>query len=375
MKIGITGSNGFVGYHLTQFLKLNDKNRIVNFHREWFHASDLLDAFVRDCDVIVHLAGINRHESDEELYRLNVEMGQKLADSLARTGSSAHVIMSSSTQEERENPYGNSKKAARETLAHWASESNGQFTGLLIPNVFGPFGKPNYNSVVATFCHKIANGENPEIHVDGEIGLIYVLDLVKQISEIIDSPEKLERESGVATQLIPFTKKVKVSELLVQLKSIKEQYMDNYSFPSLVEEFDKALFNTFRCYVPTDFYPAKFVQHKDNRGAFVELARTDTPGQTSYSTTVPGITRGNHYHTRKAERFAVIKGKALIQLRKIGTDEVINYELDGNEPAFVDMPIWTTHNIKNIGDEELLTVFWINEPFDANDPDTYFETV
>lgn len=375
MKIGITGSNGFVGYHLTQFFKLNDKNRIVNFHREWFHASDLLDAFVRDCDVIVHLAGINRHESDEELYRLNVEMGQKLADSLARTGSSAHVIMSSSTQEERENPYGNSKKAARETLAHWASESNGQFTGLLIPNVFGPFGKPNYNSVVATFCHKIANGENPEIHVDGEIGLIYVLDLVKQISEIIDSPEKLERESGVATQLIPFTKKIKVSELLAQLKSIKEQYMDNYSFPSLVEEFDKALFNTFRCYVPTDFYPAKFVQHKDNRGAFVELARTDTPGQTSYSTTVPGITRGNHYHTRKAERFAVIKGKALIQLRKIGTDEVINYELDGNEPAFVDMPIWTTHNIKNIGDEELLTVFWINEPFDANDPDTYFETV
>ncbi len=375
MKIGITGSNGFVGYHLTQFLKLNDKNRIVNFHREWFHASDLLDAFVRDCDVIVHLAGINRHESDEELYRLNVEMGQKLADSLARTGSSAHVIMSSSTQEERENPYGNSKKAARETLAHWASESNGQFTGLLIPNVFGPFGKPNYNSVVATFCHKIANGENPEIHVDGEIGLIYVLDLVKQISEIIDSPEKLERESGVATQLISFTKKIKVSELLAQLKSIKEQYMDNYSFPSLVEEFDKALFNTFRCYVPTDFYPAKFVQHKDNRGAFVELARTDTPGQTSYSTTVPGITRGNHYHTRKAERFAVIKGKALIQLRKIGTDEVINYELDGNEPAFVDMPIWTTHNIKNIGDEELLTVFWINEPFDANDPDTYFETV
>lgn len=375
MKIGITGSNGFVGYHLTQFLKLNDKNRIVNFHREWFHASDLLDAFVRDCDVIVHLAGINRHESDEELYRLNVEMGQKLADSLARTGSSAHVIMSSSTQEERENPYGNSKKAARETLAHWASKSNGQFTGLLIPNVFGPFGKPNYNSVVATFCHKIANGENPEIHVDGEIGLIYVLDLVKQISEIIDSPEKLERETGVATQLIPFTKKVKVSELLVQLKSIKEQYMDNYSFPSLVEEFDKALFNTFRCYVPSDFYPAKFVKHKDNRGAFVELARTDTPGQTSYSTTVPGITRGNHYHTRKAERFAVIKGKALIQLRKIGTDEVINYELDGNEPAFVDMPIWTTHNIKNIGDEELLTVFWINEPFDANDPDTYFETV
>ncbi|GAB5558167.1 MAG: NAD-dependent epimerase/dehydratase family protein [Schleiferiaceae bacterium] len=375
MKIGITGSNGFVGYHLTQFLKLEEKNRVVNFKREWFHASDLLDAFVLECDVIVHLAGINRHESEEELYRLNVEMGQQLADSLARTDSSAHVIMSSSTQEERDNPYGNSKKVAREALSHWAKDSKGQFTGLLIPNVFGPFGKPNYNSVVATFCHKIANGESPEIHVDGEIGLIYVLDLVQQISNIIESPEQLERESGVATHLIPFSKKTKVSELLIQLNDIKEQYMDKFSFPSLVDEFDKALFNTFRCYVPSDFYPAKFVQHTDNRGAFVELARTDTPGQTSFSTTVPGITRGNHYHTRKAERFAVIKGKALIQLRKIGTDEVINYELDGNEPSFVDMPIWTTHNIKNVGEEELVTVFWINEPFDANDPDTYFEEV
>ena len=348
---------------------------MVNFKRDWFHDPSLLDAFVAECDVIVHLAGINRHESEEELYRLNVEMGRKLADSLARTDSSAHVIMSSSTQEDRGNPYGNSKKVARETLAQWSRESKGQFTGLLIPNVFGPFGKPNYNSVVATFCHKIANGEKPEIHVDGEIGLIYVLDLVQQISNIIESPEKLERESGVATHPIPFTKKIKVSELLAQLNGIKEQYMDKFSFPSLVDDFDKALFNTFRCYVPSDFFPAKFVQHTDTRGAFVELARTDTPGQTSFSTTVPGITRGNHYHTRKAERFAVIKGKALIQLRKIGTDEVINYQLNGDEPSFVDMPIWTTHNIKNVGDEELLTVFWINEPFDANDPDTYFEVV
>jgi len=375
MTIGITGSNGFVGYHLTQFLKLEDKNRVVNFKRDWFHDSDLLDAFVAECDVIVHLAGINRHESEEELYRLNVEMGQKLADSLARTGASAHVIMSSSTQEDRDNPYGKSKKIARETLAQWAKESKSQFTGLLIPNVFGPFGKPNYNSVVATFCHKIANGEKPEIHVDGEIKLIYVLDLVSQIQSLIEKPNSIPREGGVATYLIPHSKEIKVSTLLDQLTRIKSQYMDQLSFPSLENEFDKALFNTFRCYVPKGFYPKKFTQHTDNRGAFVELARTYTSGQTSFSTTVPGITRGNHYHTRKAERFAVIKGKALIQLRKIGTDEVIDYELDGNEPAFVDMPIWTTHNIKNIGKEELLTVFWINEPFNPKDSDTYFEEV
>ena len=151
--------------------------------------------------------------------------------------------------------------------------------------------------------------------------------------------------------------------------------MENGIFPNLEDPFEKALFNTFRCYVPESHYPVKYTKHTDNRGSFVEIARTQTSGQFSYSTTVPGITRGNHFHTRKAERFAVISGKALIQLRKIGTDEVIDYYLDGNEPAYVDMPIWYTHNIKNIGDEELITLFWINEPYNPEDADTYFEDV
>ena len=123
------------------------------------------------------------------------------------------------------------------------------------------------------------------------------------------------------------------------------------------------------------YFPRKFIKHSDNRGTFVEISRQGRPGQTSFSTTLPGITRGNHFHTRKIERFSVIKGKALIQLRRIGTDDVLDFYLDGNEPAYVDMPIWYTHNIKNIGEEELLTVFWINEPFDPKDPDTYFEVV
>ena len=151
--------------------------------------------------------------------------------------------------------------------------------------------------------------------------------------------------------------------------------MEKGIFPSLEEPFKKALFNTFRCYVPIEHYPVKYTKHTDNRGSFVEIARTETSGQFSFSTTVPDITRGNHFHTRKAERFAVISGKALIQLRKIGTDEVIDYYLDGKEPAYVDMPIWYTHNIKNIGTEELITLFWINEPYNQEDADTYFENV
>jgi len=143
----------------------------------------------------------------------------------------------------------------------------------------------------------------------------------------------------------------------------------------LEDSFEKALFNTYRCYIPEDLYPMKLTKHTDDRGSFVEVVRAQTSGQYSYSTTKQGITRGNHYHTRKAERFIVISGKATIQLRKTGTDEVIEYHLDGNEPSFVDMPIWYTHNITNTGDQELLTLFWINEPYYQSDPDTFFENV
>ena len=169
---------------------------------------------------------------------------------------------------------------------------------------------------------------------------------------------------------------MKVSEILTLLNSYKNQYQDQGEIPSLHSTFELNLFNTFRCYMDIqNHFPVKFTQHTDPRGSFVEVIRLEIGGQVSFSTTVPGITRGNHFHTRKIERFAVIKGKALIQLRKIGTDEVLNFYLDGDAPAYVDMPIWYTHNIKNIGDEVLYTNFWINEAYNPEDADTYFENV
>jgi UDP-2-acetamido-2,6-beta-L-arabino-hexul-4-ose reductase len=167
-----------------------------------------------------------------------------------------------------------------------------------------------------------------------------------------------------------------VSEILAQLKYYQQTYFLQGEIPKLDSNFDYQLFNTFRSYINhKDHFPVKFTQHTDPRGAFVEVIRLGIGGQCSFSTTVPGITRGNHYHTRKIERFAVIKGKALIQLRKIGSQEVLDFYLDGQTPAYVDMPIWYTHNIKNIGDEELYTIFWINEAFNPQDSDTYFEEV
>jgi UDP-2-acetamido-2,6-beta-L-arabino-hexul-4-ose reductase len=167
-----------------------------------------------------------------------------------------------------------------------------------------------------------------------------------------------------------------VSDIRSKLLEFKEVYQDKGVIPVLNSTFEYQLFNTYRCYMDIGtYFPRKYTQHTDPRGAFVEIIRLGIGGQVSFSTTVPGITRGNHFHTRKIERFSVIKGKALIQLRRIGTDEVLDFYLDGNEPAYVDMPIWYTHNIKNIGDELLYTNFWINEFYDPEDGDTYFENV
>lgn len=370
-KIGITGQDGFVGKHLYNTLGLNpDLYERIDFNIEYFQNEELMNDFVSKCDAIVHLAAMNRHPDPEVIYNTNIELVNKLIKSLENTNSKTHVLFSSSSQEERANLYGKSKKEGRELLINWAEKSDGKFTGLIIPNVFGPFGRPNYNSFIATFCHKLTHGEVPHIDNDGEVNLIYVGELVK---EIID---QIESETSNCFYEIPFTSTKKVSEVLSLLNDYKSKYFDSGEIPAITNTFEHNLFNTYRSYIDhKTHFPIKFIQHTDPRGAFAEVIRLGIGGQCSFSTTVPGITRGNHYHTKKIERFAVIKGKALIQLRKIGTDEVLDFYLDGAEPAYVDMPIWYTHNIKNIGEEELYTIFWINEAYDPADADTYFEEV
>lgn len=371
LKVGVTGQNGFVGSHLYNTLALYPaKFERLKFDKAFFENDSELDLFVSQCDVIVHLAAMNRHNSQEFIYQTNLDLTQKLVDSLKRTNSKAHILFSSSSQEGNDSLYGKSKREGRELLTNWANNYNGNFTGMIIPNVFGPFGKPNYNSFIATFCHKLTHNEIPLVENDGEVKLIYVGELVNLIIDNI-------REVNTNTQLeIKPTSIYKVSDVLMKLNYFKSTYFDKGEIPVLDSIFDLNLFNTFRSYFDLKIhYPIKFTEHADNRGAFVEIVRLGIGGQCSFSTTHPGITRGNHFHTRKIERFAVIKGKALIQLRKIGTNEIFDYYLDGNEPSYVDMPIWYTHNIKNIGEEDLYTIFWINEPFNPDDADTYFEVV
>ncbi len=371
IKIGITGQEGFVGQHLYHTLGLspNEFER-VDYHIDFFKDQDKLTKFVGECDVIIHLAALNRHSDAEVLYQTNINLVNQLIKALEQTNSKAHLLFSSSSQEERDNLYGKSKKIGRELLNEWALKAGGKFTGLVIPNVFGPFGQPYYNSFIATFSHQLTHNEQPKIEVDGEVKLIYVGDLVQIIIN------EIRNGASNPTFAIPHSDERKVSEILELLETYKKQYLEQGIIPELKDSFERNLFNTFRCYIDIKAHnPVKLTKHTDQRGSFVEIIRLNIGGQVSFSTTVPGVTRGNHYHTRKIERFAVIKGKALIQLRKIGTDEVLDFYLNGDEPAYVDMPIWYTHNITNVGDEDLYTNFWINEFYDPNDADTYLENV
>ena len=406
ITVGITGQSGFMGTHLFNYLTLKkDEIVLVPFKDEYFQDLTKLNSFVRECDAIVHLAAKNRHGDPQVIYDTNIKLVKELIDACEETKSTPHILFSSSTQEERGNPYGKSKHDGRVMLEEWAMRNRAAFTGLIIPNVFGPFGNPYYNSVIATFCHQLTHGEQPKIDVDGELKLIYVGELVEKIyDKIKDKSKKIKVEDERRSQFIgnegekikdkgnkinvmeedvfvesihvDYTSEKKVSEILKLLEGYKENYFEKGIFPNLDDRFELNLFNTFVCYIDHEkFFPFHLKLNSDERGTFVETVKLHSGGQVSFSTTKPGITRGNHFHTRKAERFAVIKGKARIELRRIGTDRVFSFDLDGDQPSFVDMPIWYTHNITNVGTDDVYTIFWINEPFNADDPDTFFEEV
>lgn len=367
IRVGITGQAGFVGTHLYNHIGLQpERYERISFEDRYFDDFQLLRDFVNRCDVIVHLAAMNRHESEQVIYDTNIRLVQILIDAMEAEQVTPHILFSSSTQEERDNLYGKSKKEGREMLEKWAAKNEASFSGLVVPNVYGEFSRPNYNTFIATFAHKLVNGEQPHVMVDSEVKLIHVGSLCQFIISQFD-------EKGVRKVEVPYDFEKKVTDILAIFEKFKELYFEQGFIPELKDRNEVNLFNTFRSYIEPRC--VKLVRHADPRGVFVETIKLGVGGQVSFSTTVPGITRGDHYHTRKIERFTVIKGKARIQLRRIGSDEVFDFFLDGNEPAYVDMPVWYTHNITNIGEEELYTQFWINEWYNPADGDTYFEKV
>lgn len=369
-QVGITGQSGFIGRNLYNFLNLKKDNiKLINFKDEYFADETEIDNFVKQCDVIVHLAALNRHNDENEILKINVNLVKKLIKSTEKTGKFPHIIFSSSTQEDRNNPYGKSKSEGRKLFEEWRKRNNSKFTGLIIPNVFGQWGMPFYNSVISTFSYQLTHNDIPQIQIDNYLNLIYVGNLIDIIFKIIINEESND------SYFVLEDEGYKVTDLLKILNHYKEIYFEKNIIPEFKSRFEVNLFNTFRSYIDESYYPRYISKNTDNRGYLTEIVKEYTGGQTFFSSTEPGITRGNHFHIRKIERFCVIKGKGLIRLREIGEEKIREYEVTGENPSFVDMPVWVTHSITNIGEDELLTLFWTNEIFNPEDSDTYFEEV
>ncbi len=333
--------------------------------RATFASPEQLQQFVSGVDAIAHVAGTNRG-SEQEVQDGNVQPARQLVEACTSAGVRPHILFANSIQHERNTAYALAKRAAAECIAGWSKQTGAPFTNLILPHLFGEGGRPFYNSAVTTFCHQIAHGEEPTILVDADLELIHAQRVAERIVAIL--------AGNVAGQVRVDGTIVRVSQTIERLKAMAKQYSENI-IPALGTELDLDLFNTYRSYLYPQHYPVPLALHADSRGQLFEAVKSRHGGQCFVSTTRPSITRGNHYHRHKLERFLVVQGEAIIRLRKLLTENIIEYRVSGESPAYVDMPALHTHNITNVGDSDLVTLFWSHEIFVPENPDTYSEPV
>jgi UDP-2-acetamido-2,6-beta-L-arabino-hexul-4-ose reductase len=373
--IGITGPRGFIASHLARRLarptagSKESGARILGCSRQDFETPDSLKTFVGQCETIVHLAGMNRGD-ETSLYETNVSLVERLIDALVATNRRPHFIFASSTQRDRGTAYGRSKKEGEERLRRWAKQHDAALTVLVIPNVYGPGCRPFYNSVVATFCHQLAHGQRPVVIDDQQLEFVWVNDLVDAIVDAIRL-----RPTGIKEARIAGTAELSVSQLLARLQAIHRSYFEANVVPDLSDPLDARLYTTFLSHVDLDDHCHRPRVHSDARGKLFEILRMAGGGQIFFSTTKPGVIRGNHFHSRKVEWFCVLRGEAVIRLRPVGGSQVREFRVSGESPEFISIPALHTHQIENIGDDDLLTMFWCNEIFEPADPDTFYEQV
>jgi len=368
MTIGITGSDGFVGRHVRCLLRARGLTpRLAP--RDVFDDAAALAAFVDGLDAVVHLAGVNR-APDAELFARNVALADSLVAACEATGATPHVLFASSTHTERATPtaYGEGKAEAALRLAAWAGRAGGAVTTFVVPHVFGEYGRPHYNSAVATFAHQLAHREEPVVHQDAPLEQLHAQDLAEALVDAAG-----EGASGATTKRLaghPTT----VVEVLDELRGMDATYRGGV-IPSVSDPFRLRLFNTYRSFLYPDHYPVAVPLHADARGHLFETVKAGSGGQCFVSTTHPGITRGNHFHRFKVERFFVLSGTASIRIRPVLEAEPREFVVSGDAPCYVDIPTLQTHNITNVGSGELVTLFWAHEFFDPERSDTYFEDV
>jgi len=365
-SIAITGAGGFFGWHLLCRLHaLSPGADVRAVDRTDFDDDVTLGSALDGVEAVVHLAGANRG-SDDDVYDTNVGLAHRLVAALDDAGGRPRVVYANTVQSGRETPYGRSKSEAGEILARWGRFSGGLVSDLRFPNLFGECGRPNYNSAVATFCYDLARGQSSDVNPDGHIELFHVQDACAAVLDAIASPSSRGQRIVGESLSIP--------NVYGRLRRLGEAYLST-QLPVLSDRLDLRLFNALRTAMFPDSYPMPLEVHRDWRGSFFELVRGHGETQTSFSTTGPGVTRGDHFHLDKIERFVAVSGSGLIRVRRLFSDRVVEYQVSGDSPVAVDMPPLHAHSITNVGDDDLLTVFWANDHFDPAAPDTYPEPV
>lgn len=366
MKILVTGANGFIGKNLTAELRNREYSDIYEFDKD--SDPSLLEDFCKEADFVFHLAGVNRPKDQSEFMKGNFGFTSDLLDTLKKHNNTCPVMISSSIQAELNNAYGKSKKAGEDLLFDYGKITGAKVIIYRFPNVFGKWCKPNYNSAVATFCHNIAHGLPVQVNDPNvEMNLVYIDDV---INELINALEGKENKVDYFYE-VPIVHTITLGKIVDLIYSFKNS-RDNKSVPDVSEEFTKKLYSTYLSYLPEDQFSYDLKMNIDQRGSFTEFIKTPDRGQVSVNISKPGITKGNHWHHTKNEKFLVVSGNGVIRFRKIDSEEIIEYFVSGEKMEVVDIPVGYTHNIENLGDFDMVTIMWANEPFNPKRPDTYY---
>lgn len=371
MKVLVTGAEGFIGKNLIEELKRREDVEVLSFDLQTPFA--LLEEYCAECDFVYNLAGVNRPDNAEEFMEGNFGFATTLVEKLKKAGNTCPVMNSSSIQASLENPYGKSKKAGEDMLFAYGKEVGAEVYIYRFPNVFGKWCRPNYNSVVATFCHNIANGLPIQVNDRStQLHLVYIDDVVEELLQALDHHPHVNSDGYC---YVPVVHDVTLGELVNLLYSFKESRR-NLMIPDMTEgSFGKKLYSTYLSYLPVDGFSYPLKINTDDRGSFTEIFKSVDRGQVSINISKPGITKGNHWHHTKNEKFVVVSGQGLVRFRKIGSDEIIEYYVSGDKLEVVDIPTGYTHSIINIGDTDMVTLMWCNECFNPGKPDTIYETV
>ena len=370
-RVVVTGAKGLIGWHAHALL--HSANCAAGFHGKPlpyaiaaldhadFDDDERLQGALLGADAVLHFAGVNR-AADDDVEAANPAIAARLIAACKRIGADPHIVYANSTHAASDTPYGRSKKAAGDVLGSGVS----RYTNLILPHIFGEAARPHYNNVTATLVAQILADENVTVNPQGRVQLVHAGAAAKIAIDAV--------HSATIGTIEPDPRQMSVPDLYAKLRQFHDSYTANI-FPDLTDPFDLALFNSYRAASYPDGWPRPLEQHTDHRGTLFEAVKGGGGGQSFVSTTKPGITRGDHFHLRKVERFLVLQGEAVIRIRKVLTNEIWEYRVSGDNPAPVDMPTLHTHSIENVGSGDLTTLFWTHDQFDPQQPDTYADKV